>query len=307
MKEIIDTIQQKIATFEKQMSDIEIEHYPHKEFSYLFNLYHAQSEIDNHLNEIDQKLKEMTVQEYSTILNERKNLLIKREEILESIKNAEDQYNFLKEEADKQVKEKQDSCKKDFSIMLTNILSKVEMTLNTQEQLSVNSQKYLEDLLKLQTLCESKLNELQSEAQPAIIDLSDIKQKTSEEPTHSQQVKDQKKEKKYVHIPYRSVFYDYPEGHVKREYYSNKKYEPQDGKKNTAFKSLHSVVMDDMQQASMDYYKNNKYGNKKIHMHLIDEDFEIPISFLYAKKKTLYKRMGIHDICKKIVGNGIIR
>lgn len=298
MKEIINNIQQKIVTFEKQISDIESEHYPHKEFSHLFNLYQAQSEIDKRLNEIEQELKEMTIQEYSTILDERKNLLIKREEILENMKNTEDQYYSLKKEADKQVKEKQDSCKKDFSLWLTNILSKIEMTINTQQQ-SDNSKKYLEDLLKLQILCESKLNELQSEPQPSIIDLSHIKQKKSEESTHSQQVKNQKKEKKYVHIPYRSEYYDFPESYEKRIYYSNRRYEP--------LRSLDSVIMDDMQKASLDYYKNNRYGNKKLHMHLIDEDFEIPISFLYVKKKTLYKRMGIHDIYKKIFGNGIIR
>lgn len=301
MEEIINNIQQQIATFEKQMSTIENEHYPHAEFSHLFDLYHAQSKIDKRLDEMDEKFKKMTVQEYNIILNERKNLLTKKKEISESIKKAQEQYFSLKEEADKQIKEKQKVCKDKFTKTLTTILIHVEKKINAVKQHPSNQdQKYLEDLLKIQTLCECKLNELQSEPQPTIINFSDIKVAKEKEqpkkPIHSQPTENPKK---HVFVPYHSIYYDYPEGYEKREYYSRRKNTPVNRKETAPSKSLDSVIMDDMNQAKND--------DKKIHMHIIDKDFEIPVCLIYEKKKTLYKRMGIHDICKGIFGNGLVR
>lgn len=309
MKELIEKIQSIMFAFEKELLNIQSNHYPHKDFSYLFDLYNDQYNINKRLREMNQDVKKMNISEYDTIIGERKNLMARQKEISENIEKAETIYHSSKKEADKKIEEEQNACRNKYHDTLTHLLKDIEIRIDTfKKQDSISHQQDLENLLTIKTLCEKNLLEIQNKKQQTInvssmhITNKSERQEQTQEYKNWQSREPAKKAKKRIEMPH-YVVTDETSGTPieKRIYVSTKKVIPINSGKNNP--SNH--IIDDMKQANYDYKNKIQYDGKKIYVTVMDNCFEIPLFCFYEGRKTLYQKMGIHETFKKVMGTSI--
>lgn len=290
------------------------------------------NDVNSQIQQIDeelQKLGKVKTDKYYILMNKRKRLLAQRESFLQDIQKEEDKYNLSPEGIDKKIEAETNlKLRKILAKELTTIERKIHTII--QEKNSEYAET-LEDLLNAQAFCKIKLNELEDKENPETshtskkpsYEIVDDLNKTRTNIYSCEIIDDFKKtrsninyyktidvlENAYNHTDYYTNNIPKSESTIKMKNARSKNVQnPNTQHSNTQSKEAQistSEIIDDMEQACQDY-KNNINQDKKIYIHIADNDFKVSFPSLHEMSKNMYEDLNINEMCEQIAGGGIL-